>query len=47
MAFSRISVVISELHIGHFWASYCCEPDSHFMRHSSWKMCRQEGTFRT
>lgn len=45
MAFSSISTVMSELHIGHFWASTCYAPDNHFIKHSSWKKCLQLGIF--
>ena len=46
IAFSRISTVISELHIGHFCVSIFWSLDNHFIKHSSWKICLQLGILR-
>ena len=45
IAFSKASIVITSLHIGHLYSSIWFGPDSHFIRHSGWKMCLQLGIF--
>lgn len=46
IACSKIWTVISSLHIGQRCCSIQLEPDSHFIMHSLWNMCRQLGILR-